>query len=219
VIYTALIGDIVKSRSEPDRMQTQRRLRAVLEDVNTLYESELASRFMITIGDEFQGLLRSGGCVLNIIDHIERSVYPTRIRFGIGVGEILTDISYEMPLGADGPAYHHARAMIDRVRAAERRQMEAHPNVMIKIGGDERMSGQINICLLLLSALKDKWNDRRLEVINTYIQTKSQKKVAETLGITQSAVHQFLAETSYFAYEKALGSLTDLLSEQGDNTP
>ena len=51
---------------------------------------------MITLGDEFQGLLKNGSAAVFIIDKIEREMYPIKFRFGLGVGEITTDINSNM---------------------------------------------------------------------------------------------------------------------------
>lgn len=40
---------------------------------------------------------------------------PYQVRFGIGVGKILTDINPELSIGADGPAYWHARKAINYI--------------------------------------------------------------------------------------------------------
>lgn len=49
---------------------------------------------------------------MDIISEMEIEMYPVKLRFGIGIGSIVTDINRELLLGADGPAYHNARKMI-----------------------------------------------------------------------------------------------------------
>ncbi len=60
--------------------------------------NDIASDFMITLGDEFQGLLTSGFHLVQIIDYIERSLFPIKLRFGVGIGEIHTEIKRNTPL-------------------------------------------------------------------------------------------------------------------------
>ncbi len=107
--YIAIIGDIIKSKNIQNRYDTQEKLRSVLASINMEYSEDIASNFMITLGDEFQGLLKNGTNVIDVILKIEKNMYPVQFRFGIGIGEITTKIDRMMPLGADGPAYSNAR--------------------------------------------------------------------------------------------------------------
>ena len=105
--YIAIIGDIKNSKQLHERRHAvQEELVEKLETINQTYQSAIASKFMITLGDEFQGLLKSGACAVAIIDQIERALYPIRLRFGIGVGEVSTEISLASTLSADGPAFY-----------------------------------------------------------------------------------------------------------------
>lgn len=49
------------------------------------------------------------------------NMYPIKVRIGIGVGKISTDILEEQALGADGPAYHEARRAIEWIPENENR--------------------------------------------------------------------------------------------------
>ena len=114
--FVAVIGDIKDSRLLENRKEVQLRLREVLERLNENYKEEIVSRFLITLGDEFQGLLCSGKAVLDMINEIRMEMYPVRLRFGIGFGQITTDIKTEMALGADGPGYYRAREAVELLK-------------------------------------------------------------------------------------------------------
>lgn len=49
--------------------------------------------------------------IFHLIDLINHHM-DIPIRFGVGVGSILTDINPDISIGADGPAYWHAREAI-----------------------------------------------------------------------------------------------------------
>lgn len=56
-VYFALIGDIIGSRSIESRAEIQRSLGDKLREINEREgEKNLAAGFVITLGDEFQGL-------------------------------------------------------------------------------------------------------------------------------------------------------------------
>lgn len=211
--YIAIIGDIKGSKHSENRQDIQLQLKKVLDAVNNEYEEELASRFMITIGDEFQGLLKAGHAVIFIIDKIEREMYPVKIRFGIGVGKMTTDINFDMPLGADGPAYYNARVMINELKASEKKKMESKVNVKVSIQDHADTSELINTIFSLLTAVKETWTPRRVEIINAYLDCGgTQERAARNLGINQSNVQKALASSNFYTYRKALESVSKVLS-------
>lgn len=211
--YIAIIGDIKDSRHSENRRAVQLRLKKVLNAINGEYERELASMFMITLGDEFQGLLKAGSAAVSIIDKIEREMYPVKIRFGIGVGKMTTDVDFDMPLGADGPAYYNARVMIDELKAAEQKKMESKDNVKVSIQDYADASELINTIFSLLTTIKETWTLRRVEIMNAYLNCGgTQKEAAQVLGINQSTVQKALASSNFYTYRRALESVSKVFS-------
>lgn len=213
--YVAVIGDIVKSKKIIDRNEVQKKLKAVLDKVNEKYLDDIASNFMITLGDEFQGLLKSGGNVIKIISEIEIAMLPIQLRFGIGIGKIDTEINRFMPLGADGPAYHNAREMINELKKQERKYQTNYSNIMICSQEDnEKIDMLLNCIFSLCSSLKSKWTSRQTEIISCYISSdKNQYKTAEKLGINQPSVNKALNNSNFYSYEKAIEIVSSVLSE------
>lgn len=58
--YIAIIGDIRNSRLLADRKEIQIKLGNVLDRINREHAPSISAKFMITLGDEFQGLLCMG---------------------------------------------------------------------------------------------------------------------------------------------------------------
>ena len=79
--YIAIIGDIKSSKKLSDRKAVQDKLKRVLMKVNEKYDRDIASKFTITLGDEFQGLLCNGKNIIKIIFEIENCMWPIDIRF------------------------------------------------------------------------------------------------------------------------------------------
>ena len=142
-------------------------------------------------------------------------MFPIKLRFGIGIGKIDTEINRDIPLGTDGPAYHNARKMIDVLKKQEKKYETGNSNVMICSQGDnEQIDMLLNSIFSLCSALKAKWTLRQTEIISTYISSdKNQYKAAEKLGISQSSVNKALNNSSYYTYEKAINVISSVLSE------
>lgn len=212
--YIAVIGDIVASKQLEDRKAVQKQLRTTLNDINGMYHEDIASKFMITLGDEFQGLLQLGNHAFEIVERIEREMYPTEIRFGLGVGKITTTIDPNVPLGADGPAYYNARKMIDELKSMKKKKMEPRITMKIDIEDNVDISELINAVFSLNAVLKAKWTDRQREIINAYLKCGgTQSDVAKQLGINQSNVQKALSNAEFYTYQNVLATVTNILSK------
>ena len=214
-VYIAIIGDIRNSRNLEKRHLIQYQLRAVLNDINDSFKEDIAAKFMITLGDEFQGLLCTGEHVLQIIYKIQRAMYPIQIRFGIGVGEITTDIDAEMAIGADGPGYYMARKAIELLKQDELQRKKTVSDIRIEIDTDEsEMCDMMNTVFMMLSVIERRWSERQREIIwDMERYQDGQKKCAQRLGIAQSSVNRGLENGNYYAYRDAKEKIADVLQE------
>lgn len=212
--YVAVIGDIIQSKKIKNRYEVQNKLNEILNVINNKYQEDIASNFMITLGDEFQGLLKKGGNAINIISEIEAEMYPVQIRFGIGIGIIETDINPDIPLGADGPAYHNARKMIEKLKDNKSRKKIPNTNIMIlSDNGNTDTDILLNTILSLCSTMKSKWTERQREVIfDCVVNGDNQIRVAERLGISQSSVQKSLSNSGYYSYKNAMDTVSMALS-------
>lgn len=216
--YIAVIGDIKDSRKIVNRKEIQEKFRVVLDELNKKYADDIASNFMITLGDSFQGLLINKQLVFRIIFEIELAMAPVEFRFGIGIGEISTTIQRTNTMEMDGSAYHRARQMIDLIEENEKKYNQSETNMMIRLDDkNEQVAHLLNAVLSLGTALKSKWTDRQKEVIYTYIMSdENQYKTAELLGIGQSSVNKALNVTKYYTYKKAMLHASSFLSQLGE---
>ena len=107
-----VIGDLVGSRSVPDRREVHRVLEKALVAVNALVPAMTELR--VTAGDEFQGSYRTLGAAIDAALRVRLELLPSLdARFGIGRGEVLildADRGIE-----DGPGWWAARAAIEQV--------------------------------------------------------------------------------------------------------
>lgn len=175
---------------------------------------------MITLGDEFQGLMKCGNNVMKIILEIELEMHPIQMRFGIGLGSIETEVIREIPLGADGPAYHNARKMLEELKKLEKRNMANYSNMMIATEGDNsNIDMLLNSILSLCATIQSKWTNRQREIIYSYIENeKNQYETANKLKIGQPSVNKALTGSGYYSYQKAIETVSTTLSSiKGDH--
>lgn len=213
--YIAIIGDIKDSKKISNRSEIQNRLKKVLEEINTKYDDDISSKFMITLGDEFQGLLSSGFNTMKIITEIEMKMYPVKIRVGVGIGTITTDINKEMSIGADGPGYYKARSAIDFIRGNEKKNQVIAADIRFEVEGDNQSSIiLINTILSLITVIKASWSDRQREIVWDMLEHQdNQEAAAKRLNIKQPSVQKSLSKGNYYEFKTALDNIGKALEE------
>lgn len=217
-LFIAVIGDIKESKKLKNRNEVQVKLRNTLQQLNEQYKDEIAAKFMITLGDEFQGLLQVGKHVVDMIELIQSEMYPVKLRFGIGVGQITTEINPEMAIGADGPGYYMAREAIETLKKNEQKNKMQTANVRIEMENDNQgVCNMLNTIFSLLTVIQNNWTERQREIIVDYeVHQGSQAECAMRLNITQSTVQRGLASANYYAYKDAKNTVMDVLKEIGE---
>ena len=215
-MYLALIADVIDSKMVQERFDLQKQLEKTLQTMNELFGEFLASSFTLTLGDEFQGLLKADAPVFQIIDTLRSELTPTQLRFGIGLGEILTDIDPLQSIGADGPAYWNARAAINLVH-----QKNDYGNTQIYFScGKEKQDFFVNALIASGEAIRSGWRGSQEEILLdllkrcVYSENFSQQDLAQSLEINPSALSKRLKSSSIRVYLRgraaALASIQSL---------
>ena len=191
-MYIALIGDIIESKKIQDRAQVQQQLLRLMKELNWQYQDYLISPFTVTTGDEFQALFSPNSYMFQIIDQLSVAFSPYEIRFGIGVGDMITEINKEQSIGSDGPAYWLAREAINHIHDKNDYGIN-HISVFL---ADEEVTWTVNAMLAACSFIQSKWTEVQYDVLkqllaeNIYDETFSHKEMARLLGITPSAFNK-----------------------------
>lgn len=199
----AIIGDLIKSKGIKDRDLVQSKLRNILETVNRNYASMIASDFTITLGDEFQGVLKQGPMILEMLDRIKFEMKPVEIRFGIGIGEISTKIFRDNSLGADGFAYWNAR---EAINALKENNDYATSKVFVVAEKEKQWLNVMNESLRMCDYLESKWRGSQLEFMCRMIQNYGydidikQKTIAINFGMSNQMINKKIQNTGYYNY-------------------
>lgn len=217
--YIAIIGDIIDSKKIEDRNKVQNKLKNILCKLNTEYSKDIAAKFCITLGDEFQGLLKKSENVMKMILEIEMAMTPIQIRFGIGMGTINTEINYENSSEIDGNVYHRARKMIKKIEHKKSQYSEPESNIMISTEDDNiELDELLNSILSVCTALKSKWTERQIEIIHAYLlNSENQYKAAYSLRIGQSSVNKSLKKAKFYSYQSAINTVNKFLNKKWRN--
>lgn len=177
----ALIGDIVRSREIGNRDEFQKKLESQLRSVNKEAQ-HLLSPYTVTLGDEFQAVYAKADRLFNDIWKIMMGLYPQKVRFALGVGTLTTPVNPKRAIGMDGPAFHHARMGITKLKET---------SYLIKIEAENfpRLD-LLNNSLYLISQTVSGWSLNRLQVLNGLLSGQSPKKIADSLGISTVAIYK-----------------------------
>ena len=201
-MYLALIADVIDSKMVQERFNLQKQLEKTLRKMNELFGDYLASCFTLTLGDEFQALLKMDAPVFQIIDTLRSELSPTQLRFGIGLGEIVTAIDPLQSIGADGPAYWNARAAINLVH-----QKNDYGNTQIYFSsGNDSKDLLVNALIASGEAIRSGWRGSQEEILldllkrSVYSETFSQQELAQSLAIQPSALSKRLKSSSIRVY-------------------
>jgi len=201
--YCVVIGDISKSKELRDRAGIQERFKAAIEEINQRFTDSIVSKFLVTIGDEFQGVLNDAAKSYDIIVAMRELLYPVEFVFGVGVGTITTEIAPEA-IGMDGPAFYNARVALEEGKGG---------GYEVRYRGvGESFDYLINAMLVLIEALKRNWTEHQFKVISIYRETSNQAEVARRLKVSRSAISQILAAAGWDAIAVGEDAVKKLLS-------
>lgn len=186
--------------------------------MNSIYNNDISAKFLITLGDEFQGLLEITAPILEIIKYIQREIYPIKLRFGVGIGNVSTLINHEAAIGADGPAFYAAREMIEFLREQEKKLKKQAADIQISVYEKKCFeTEEINAMFSLLKIIEDSWTEKqRYTIWDMMIHQGSQKMCAERMGITQSTVARRLADGKYIIYQRTMEVIDEAIRRLGN---
>jgi hypothetical protein len=192
----AVIGDMVHSRelSPMDRASAQRDFSQLISLLNRRYRRYIAARFVITLGDEFQGLLSNPEIIPDLVWLIETEYHQRDLRLGFGMGTLHTPLR-PVALNIDGPVLHNARAAITYARS--RRLLGG---VFEGFGAyDPILTGFAQI----LRHARHRMTARQRTVVNLMRAGRTQLKAGKELRISKQAVSGHSIAAGWEAYRHA----------------
>lgn len=219
--YIAIIGDVIDSKKLNTRSAVQESLQRALARINQTYAHCLVSPFTLTLGDEFQALLYPNQEVFQMIDTLRLSLYPVSLRFGIGIGDIVTAINPLQSIGADGPAYWNARSAIDWVH-----DKDDYGTTNIRVSTAQEASLQedtLNTLLATGEFLYAKWTEKHREMLQRLIGTQeydesfNHQALAKELGIEPSGLTKRLKASGLKLYLRSRTQAGKLLQEWSEH--
>lgn len=183
-------------------------------NINKEYKSTIASNFTLTIGDEFQALLKVDGKLMQLLDSLYIQI-PADFRLGLGYGEITTKIDPSLSIGADGEAFWKAR---DAIKYVYTNNYNGRSNILFK-SHNEGLDSTINSLFILTESLKFQWTDLQKETFakmleeGIYSESFNQQEFASKLGISESSLSKRLTASNIKIYLRGRQEITKILED------
>ena len=187
MLMAALLGDLVGSRRSEDRADLHARVQRALAETNARLSPLVPLR--LTVGDEYQGGFATAGEAVRATLRL-RLALAADVRHGIGWGgaELLQD----EPRVEDGPAWWVARDAIvaveeEAARPASRWRRTSYRRAE---GADGPDPATLEAMLILRDRAVADLDDRGLHLLRGLLDGRTQRDLADDLGISASAVSQ-----------------------------
>jgi hypothetical protein len=176
-----IIADVrgSKKMANDERYEGQLYLKSAIIQINENFSDLIEAPFMITRGDEFQGVTKDMAVALQIMLEFERLLFPLKLRYGIGKGEI-QKMGSKIPIEMDGPAFHRAN---DAVNMAKKRKLFLACN-----SGSAANDLLINNIFILMNSIKSRWNQNNYERYWNYKSLGTFEKVGKKENVSPQAI-------------------------------
>lgn len=184
------------------RAKAQRDFAKLVALLNRRFRRSIASRFVITLGDEFQGLLLAADVIPEIVWTIETEYHQREVRLGFGFGKLHTPIQ-SIALNIDGPVLHNARAAITLAR--NRRMLGG------VFEGFPSYDGILTGFAQLLRHTRQHMTVRQRNVVALLREGQTQMQIAAGLGISKQAVSDHAIAAGWEPYRAAEAGWKDAL--------
>jgi hypothetical protein len=196
-LYVAVIGDMVGSRALDGsrRGAVQTAFAQLMDRLNDEFAPRLQGRFVIALGDEFEGLIHASAAsqtIPQLVWRIEETFPDPVIRLGFGLGGIDTPLDDNVTT-LDGPAFHHAREAIASA---------AHDH---RLGGVFQGFGQNHDAILngiarVLCHQRSRWSKQQRRVARLLHRGMRQIEIAKTMSRSRQAVSVDTRAAGWDAY-------------------
>ncbi len=202
--YVAMIGDIIGSRQLPDRAQIQLRLEKFLSHINVRFSKFIVAKFVITIGDEFQGLVTRKFPLQEFLWLLKQEFgEELKIRFGIGLGALSTALREEA-IGMDGACFHHARSALNQAKEMAK---------FVFFAGFE-MNYALMVLFDFVHEIEANWTPRQWDVIKFYYRDRDQLAVAEKMEVSKQAINKIIKTARFDLYYSGWVGIMQLFSHR-----
>ncbi len=159
-------------------------LKAGVTYVNKKGSKQILSPMTITLGDEFQGVVKNPHAALQMILDMEMYLMSLKssfkLRYVVYEGDIQTKLNKDRAYEMLGPGLTAAREQLNNLKSSKNRFI-----VYLK---DKELTEKLNLMLVVLQGIIDQWTPSQQKVVTTFLELDDYRKVAERLNRDSTAI-------------------------------
>ena len=205
--YAAVTVDIIGSTRiyEETGQLIRPRLLEVIDFANERFREDLAVPFSITLGDEFQGLMRNVAVCPWTIMRIRLQLHPLKCRVGVGIGTVAGELA-AATREMEGSAFTMSRNALDEAKQQGR--------LTVYQTDDEAITQTANAISMLIDVIQNKWTDKQWEAVRAFDEYQGLTRAGEALGQTPQTMRDRLQRTDWQEVLEAVNALEAVLKQK-----
>lgn len=177
------MADIVDSR-KADQILLINEFKRIVNYINNRWEMSILSPLTITLGDEFQGVIKDMESCYKLVFDMEEFIIEhslsIKLRYVMNYGIIETPINRDIAYEMLGDGLTQAREQLNKLKASSNR-------FMILSDKNEMNSAVISDLFLLYGSYIDSWKLNEYQMVSEFLKDKDYKVVAKNLGMNKSS--------------------------------
>lgn len=211
--YAVIMGDIVRSESSLPLDLLHELFNKVVSDQNTTHSNAFHSPMTITLGDEFQGIVRSLAQAALVARDIRFQLLADDVdcRFVIGLVEIKTPINPDKAWNMMGPGLSRARKKLNQKKADQFYRFSLLDSSVMEVMLDALGAG--------LSAIERDWTEQQREDISALMSGLSAAELAQRRNVSVHSIYKVRGSGNFDAYSiqwhAIVEALTSLDKQEG----
>lgn len=171
-----VMADIIGS-SKHQGLALMTSFRKTVEKVNRQASKDILSPLTITLGDEFQGVVKNIEAAFRVVFMTEQMLRqegtPYRLRWVVHEGKIDTRINRVRAHEMLGPGLAEARHVLTVIKSSRRRFSIVLANPLL--------SEQLSLAMNVYQGIVDRWTPAQLKVVRAFEQKEDYRDVAKVV--------------------------------------
>lgn len=181
--YPILMADIVDSRKANQTLLINE-FKNVVVFINNKWKASIISPLTITLGDEFQGIIKDMESCYKLVFDMEEFIVENslsiKLRYVMNYGIIETPINRNIAYEMLGNGLTQAREYLNKLKSSSNRFIVLSDN-------KGKTTAVINDLFLLYGSYIDSWKLSEYQMVSEFLKDKDYKVVANNLGMNKSS--------------------------------
>ena len=171
---------------------------------NPSISQDLLSPYSRNQEGHFQGIFASGAHLLQNLFLIREHLYPLKLQFSIGIGEVKTPINSVMATLIEGKSIENAAFGLSKAPKS--------CHYLIINGFSKKLERLMNPSIELLWATTRNWNQNRLKIFNYKLRDYSEAQISQLIAISERAIYKNIVEAKLGHWKELILTVEENIS-------